>query len=390
VLSEIFASSAIDINQKIVNIVRDISSSDNLKVNAQIEVLNVGYRWSNSTYISVGFYQEFDAIVYFPKDLITIGIEGNSNYINKIFELSQIKFKADLMGVLHAGITRTVNDKLTVGGRFKIYSSALNMESINNTGTVTTAVGENNTYATTLEKINVNIKSSGIYKDEYMVSDPAVYLKNSFLGDNLGMGLDLGFTYHISPQFKFSGSLLDVGFIKHVKSIKNISAAGSFVFEGLNFEYDTISRDYWDEIETGFKAQLPVTENQKSYISWRSSKLNAAIKYSFGEKRSIKCYDNSHKKVFKNAFGAQLYTIFRPLNPQFAFTSFFEKSFSDFLHAKITYTLDDYSYTNIGVGISTQIRNVNFYGILEDIAKFGDVSSANNVSLQFGFNLIFN
>ena len=118
--------------------------------------------------------------------------------------------------------------------------------------------------------------------------------------------------------------------------------------------------------------------------------MNAAIKYSFGEKRSKYCYDNTLKDFYTNAFGAQLYSVFRPLRQQFALTSFYEKSFSNKLQGKITYTIDDYSYYNIGVGISAKIWKINFYGILDNLTKLSDISSANNVSLQFGFNLLFN
>ena len=92
----------------------------------------------------------------------------------------------------------------------------------------------------------------------------------------------------------------------------------------------------------------------------------------------------------ENAFGLQLYSIFRPLKQQFAFTSFYEKYFSKSVHAKITYTVDNYAYANIGEAVSAQFRNINFYGILNNITKLLDVSKANNVSLQLGFNFIFN
>ena len=389
VLSDLFVANGVDINQKIATIASGISPNDNLKLNAQIEVLSAGYWRNNNTYLSVGFYQEFEAIIYLPNDLITLGIEGNSDYLSRVFELSQINFKADLLGVMHIGISKKINEKLTIGGRFKIYSSAMNITSTNNTGTFTTTLGSNNTYTSALAKVNLNVKSSGIYKNDLLVTAPAVHLKNSFFGGNLGAGIDVGFTYHSTPQLQFSASLLDVGFVKHAKRIKNISATGSFNFEGLEFEYAAGMRDYWKELENSFEEQVRTSENQKSYSSWRSAKLNAAIKYSYGEKRSIKCYDDSHKNVYKNAFGAQLYSIFRPLREQFAFTGFYEKSFSDAVHAKITYTLDDYSYANIGVGVSAQIRKINCYVILDNITKLLDVSKANNVSLQLGFNLIF-
>ena len=55
------------------------------------------------------------------------------------------------------------------------------------------------------------------------------------------------------------------------------------------------------------------------------------------------CYDNTFKELYTDAFGAQLYTVFRPLRQQFALTGFYEKSFLNKLDVKVTYTADNYS-----------------------------------------------
>ncbi|WP_299670709.1 DUF5723 family protein [uncultured Polaribacter sp.] len=390
VVSDIFAVDSRTINDKIAAVLEDIDTRDYIKLNSQIEILNAGYRYDEETYLSFGFYQELDGIVYFPQDIITLANEGNGAYLNKSFDASQILYKLDVLGVIHAGITRKINDKLTIGGRFKIYSSALNVQSTNNSGTFTTTLGNNNIYTHYLDNVNVNFKTSGLIKDDEYIDDPSTYLKSTFLGGNLGVGLDFGITYHINKQLQFSGSIIDVGFVNHKKNIKNTLTAGSFTFEGIEFEYDDSNRNYWDELNTAFKEQLPTTENAESYVSWRPAKLNAALKYSFGEKRGKYCYDNTYKDFYTDAFGAQLYSVFRPLSQQFALTGFYEKSFTNKLHVKVTYTVDDYSYYNIGIGVSAQIWKLNFYGILDNLAEMSDISSANNVSLQFGFNLIFN
>jgi hypothetical protein len=389
-VSDIFSIDNSNITDKINAVLNAIDSSNFLKINAQIEVFSAGFRFDKKTYLSFGFYQELDAIGYIPKDVFTLANEGNLAYLNKTFSVSQLLYKLDVLGVIHAGITRKISDKLTLGGRFKIYSSALNLESSDNSGTFTTNLGSNNIYVHHLESINTNFQTSGLISNNEYISDPSTYLKNTFLGGNLGVGVDFGLTYHITPQLQFSGSLLDVGFVHHKKNIKNTVTAGSFKFEGIDFEFDESNRNYWNEIETAFREQVLSTENNESYVSWRPTKLNAAIKYSFGEKRSKYCYDNSFKEFYTDAFGAQLYAVFRPLRQQFALTGFYEKSFSNKLQAKVTYTIDDFSYYNLGVGISAQIWKINFYGILDNIAELSDISSANNISLQFGFNLLFN
>ena len=388
-LAEIFSVNNNTINDKISAVLNKIDANDYLKVNTQIEVFSAGFRFDKKTYVSFGFYQELDAIGYLPKDALTLINEGNTSYLNKSFSISEMIYKLDVLGVIHAGISRKVSDKLTLGGRFKVYSSALNLETTNNSGTFTTRLGNNNIYVHHLDNVNFNTRTSGLISNNEYISDASTYIENSLLGGNLGAGIDLGFTYHVTPQLQLSGSLIDLGFVQHTKNIKNKLIVGSFTFEGIEFEFDS-NRNYWGELDAALKEQLPIVDNQDSYTSWRPAKLNVAIKYSFGEKRSKYCYDNTLKDFYTNAFGAQLYSVFRPLRQQFALTSFYEKSFSNKLQAKITHTIDDYSYYNIGVGVSAKIWKINFYGILDNLTKLSDISSANNVSLQFGFNLLFN
>jgi hypothetical protein len=385
-VADIFADDGRDINDKIASLLENVDSKDYLKLNTQIEVFSAGYHFNDKTYLSIGFYEELDFIFFLPKDVLTLATEGNTSPLGRSFDFSHLNLNADLLGVIHAGITRKVNRKLTIGGRLKIYSSAINVESINNTGTFsTTTPGDNNISVSRLENVNVSYKTTGIAD----ISGGSV-LANTFLGGNLGLGGDVGFSFRATPQLKISASLVDFGFINHSKNIENTTREGSFTTEGLGFQYDNTDPDYWKQLNDEFKAAIPELTNEDSYMAWRPSKLNAAVKYSFGETRSQYCYDRTFKETYTDAFGVQLYSLFRSLRNEYAFTGFYEKSFTTKVHAKLTYTLDNYSYNNIGLGVSAQFGNVNFYGILDNVAELSDISSAKNVSLQFGFNLMFN
>ena len=390
-ISDLFSVDNRPINDKVSEVLNKLTTKDHLKINTQIEILNAGFRYDDKNYFSFGFYQEFDAISYTPKDPITLITEGNSAYLNKSFDLSQVLYKVDVLGVLHFGVSRQVSKKLTLGARFKIYSSALNLESSNNSGTFTTVNGADNIYTHYLDNVNVNLRTSGLVENDEYIDRPETYIGNTFFGSNLGVGIDLGFTFHLSDQLEFTGSIVDLGFINHKKNIKNSFIKGDYKFEGIEFRYNpNNSINYWDELDEDFKEKVPSGDNQESYISWRPTKLNASLKYSFGQKRSKYCYDNTYKDFYRNAVGVQLYSVFRPLNSQLALTGFFEKSFSEKLHAKVTYTIDDYSFYNIGAGISAQIGKLNLYGMVDNITQFGDIASANNISVQLGINIIFN
>lgn len=390
VLSDLFSADTRTFNDKLSSVLSSLDAKDFIKMNTQIEIFNGGFRINDEVYLSFGFYEEIDGIGYYPKDIFTLVIEGNNSHLNRSFKASQVSYKLDVLGVLHAGISKKIDKKLTLGGRFKIYSSALNLESSNNTGTFTTVNGTNNLLAHYFDNINVNAQTSGLVQDDEFIQDAQTYLKNTFFGGNLGIGVDFGFTYHYSSQLEFSGSILDFGYINHKKNIKNTKVTGDFFFEGVDFLFSGNNPNNWNEISDRFKEELPITEDEESYLSLRPTKINAAVKYNFGERRSKVCYDNRHKEFYNNALGIQLFSVFRPLNNHLALTGFFEKSITNKIHTKITYTIDDFSTSNIGAGISAQFGKVNFYGMLDNILEYRNLSAANSLSLQLGMNVIFN
>ena len=384
-MGDLFSNDSRSFNEKFEKVLDQISPSDYINLNTKIDVLNFGYRYNNKTYISIGFYEELDLIAYFPKDAIEGLYYGNDPFFNRSFSVSQAIMKADLIGVLHAGISKKVDEKLTIGARFKIYSSSLNIETNNNSGSITTTTNNINISRLTLQNLDAGVRTSGIDNIEEDV------LSNTFLGGNLGLGFDVGITYHFSPQIEFTGSILDLGFIKHSKNTRNFTAKGNYVLDGINFEYNPDDPiDYWEQLSNDFKARIPNEETEDAYTSWRPMKLNAALKYSFGERRNKFCYTKTHKQYYYNSIGFQVHTIMRPLKPQFSFTSFYEKSLSQKIHTKFTHTINDYSSTIFGAGASLQLGKLHVFGALDNVLGVRDLSTLNTISLNFGLNIIIN
>ena len=352
-LADLFLNDSRDFNLKFEEVLNKIDSDDYININTVVEVLSAGLRIDDKTYVNFGFYEELDLITYFPKDITELVYYGNEPFLNRPFSISELVMKADMLGVLHAGMSRKVDEKLTIGGRLKIYSSSLNIETNNNSGTITATTNNTNIIRQTLDNLDAEIRTSGI-------ADSNDVFSNTLLGGNLGLGFDVGLTYHFSPQLEFTGSIIDVGFIKYSKNIRNYTAKGNYILDGINFEYNSDDpSDYWEQLEEDFNANVPTGETENTYTSWRPMKINAALKYSFGEKRSKFCYTKTHKQYYYNSIGFQIHTIMRPLKPQLSFTSFYEKSFSKKIHTKFTHTINDYSAAIFGVATSLRVGKLN-------------------------------
>lgn len=391
-IADVFRNDNIDFTTKVTNALNNLSSNDYAHINTQIEVINAGYQINKRDYLSGGFYTELDAFFTIPKDFLLLIKEGNAGVVGNSLVLSDIAFKADVLGVLHFGITRKFNEKFIAGARFKIYSGMLNVTSTGNDGVFTTNRGVNGVYDHSLENIEVEANSSGVYNDEGEVDiDAESILGNAFFGANLGFGFDVGFTYKVNEKIEVSASLLDVGYVSYSENIKSESLNGNYSFSGIEFQFDRLNPNYWQELNDDFDANVNKTESTEPYSVLRPIKFNAAIKYGFGKsRREQNCSDISYNNYFDNAVGLQLHSAFQPIGGQFALTGFYERKITEKFNTKVTYTVDDFSYTNIGVGVSTNFWKLNVYGMVDNILKLSDIADANTASFQFGINVIFN
>lgn len=397
---DLFAKDGVDFNSKLSQVVDNMKPTDFFTTNQQLEVFSGGFAFGNSyqkdKYLSFGLYQETDFIAYFPKDLAVLALEGNANNINRPFRLSQLSAKAEVVSVFHIGYNKKVNEDFTFGVRGKIYSNIINLNSIKNNGVFNTRTGENNFYDH-IFNLDLELQTSGltsISEDDSEFSGKDL-IKRTLLGGNLGLGFDIGFTYNVTKQWTVDASLLDVGFIRHSKDVKNYTIEGEYNFEGINPlfpETDTgqTAEEYWNEVGEDFEDLFTVDSSATKYTTWRPVKFNASLNYAFGEKRSKSCNCLKEDIGYLNAVGVQLYAIKRPVQPQFALTTYYYRRLFKGLRAKATYTIDSYSFNNLGLGISAHIGGVNFYAMADNILEYKNIYNAQSVSLQLGFNYIFN
>ncbi|MDB2385690.1 DUF5723 family protein [Polaribacter sp.] len=388
---DFFGANSISFYEKLLNLSDQLTPNDYFTINGQVDILNGGFRLGEKNYLSFGFYQETDAIAYYPEDAIDLYLAGNE--LNRVYNVSHMNFKADVLGVFHVGLSKKINEKIHLGTRLKLYTSILQAQSKNNTGTVLTAEGDNNLLIHYLNNIDINIETSGLLMQQEREEDEeaSAYTLAEALSKNLGLGIDFGFVNQISPQLKLTASILDFGFISHSNRVQNYTVKGEYTFEGVeaNFTGSAATRS-WADLERDLDERLPYRKNTESYISLRPLKINASMKYSFGKYRSKLCYDNTYKKKFTSAVGAQLFSVIRPLGPQLALTGFFETDVTRNFTAKLTYTADSYSLSNIGIGASTKIGKVNFYGTIGNLAQFIDLSRSKTFSAQMGISFISN
>jgi hypothetical protein len=392
---DLFANDGVDFNTKLRSVLSKTTPNDLLSLNQQLELFSGGFRIGtedNRSYLSFGLYQEFDFLSYVPQDIATLAIDGNKNYMGKRFNLADLSVKADLLSVFHIGFNTKIQDNLIVGARAKIYSSIFNASSVSNTGYIYTNTS-NDAYYEQIVYSNLQLNTSGMaqYNDTNNNSNAGADVKKGmFLGGNLGLGLDLGLTYYPQSNIQITASIIDLGYISHSKNVESYSYKGFYNYKGLVPKFsngNAAQANYQD-----FKDAIVEETTNTSYTTWRPTKFNASAQYSFEEERvvdgSCNCEGTDPSIFYKSTVGAQLFAMTTPKSPLMALTAFYKRNFSKSFQMKATYTVDSFSFTNVGLGMSTKVGPVNFYVVADNLLSYADISKANSLSFQLGLNVI--
>ena len=174
--NDLFAIDGVDFNTKFrEKVIYGLSFRDELSGTYQIEIINAGYRSRKNERIfySFGAYNEGDAIGHFFKDYALLAFEGNTNNINKKFDLSHLKTRGEILNVYHFGVNKKMSNQLSLGVRAKLYSSFINFNSTKNKGYFLTTQGQNNLLRSTLVA-DLEIRTSGIFEIKDILDDDGI------------------------------------------------------------------------------------------------------------------------------------------------------------------------------------------------------------------------
>lgn len=406
-VNDIFADDGIDINVKFRERALDVlRPRDEFSATLQLEYFTGGFRAANpSIFYSFGGYLEMDNIMYWPKDYAALLFDGNADQLNRRFDLSDLKSRGSVVNVVHFGINKYMDRNLTLGIRGKLYSGIIDYSTTTNKGYLVNTQGQNNILATTLNA-DMRLRTSGMQalddaNDSGSLSN--TLLKRAFFGGDLGLGVDLGFTYHLSERTMITGSVLDIGFLYHANDAKSYSLDGTATIEGIQInvleDFANLNRDFWQDLVDEVETLVPFETDTNGYVTFRPTKLYGSFRHDFGKPDGgsadpIDCdctataIGRGLRSKYRNSVGAQVYMINRPRGPQMAITGFYTRRVGNVLAVKATYTADKFSYTNIGLGLNLQAGPVNLYLLADNLLSYQNIAASNYASFQFGLNII--
>ncbi|CAN5172423.1 hypothetical protein BH23BAC2_BH23BAC2_16610 [soil metagenome] len=398
---DVFEDSPEDINQRITAVMRRLTHKDYFTAHQQLEIISLGWKLNANNYISTGIYQELDIFSYFPKDPAILAREGNFNYIGVPFDFSHVSFTGEFLTVYHVGMNRKMNRQLTLGARVKFYSGIFNVESVENQGTFLTisTPGGPNFYRHFANNLDVRVNTSGFttLRDNNTTVQEASrdLLGKAFFGGNIGIGGDIGFTYQLRNKLEVSGSVVDLGVMWQRNDVENYTYKGTYQTDGIEPLFpETLPNgstfSYWDEWEDEIDRNLVDETLNESYTTWRPFKFNAGVEFGFGETFMPCDYRVDNKKGHHSRLGVHLFGIQRPQDLKMALTTYYDREINKNLRMKVTYTVDDYSYTNVGLLVSTRLKSFNFYIAADNLLGYINLAKSHYQSVHMGFQFLIN
>jgi hypothetical protein len=284
----------------------------------------------------------------FSKNLASLLLEGNEQFINKTVDFNTEKIELNAYSELSMGYARKISEVFYIGVRLK------------------TLWGITNTHTKSLDfsmLTDNEIFKTNIYSD--------IILQTAGIGNifkNKGLATDFGMIYRIPAKgIELTASVLDFGFIhwKDKVTTFNSSTKGKiFEFKGITGLYSQSIQEITDSL----KNQMEVTSTSGgSYTAFLPVKYVITASYCPHQNGEIGVM---YLRNFGTSSTSLVYTM--PMN--------------SWLRLSVSNTSHKGRFVNLGFGFEFNWRSMQCFGAFEDIDSFW-LNRTKNMNLNLGMNI---
>lgn len=327
-------------------------------------------------YLTFAIREKNDAALFYTKDVFSLIYNGNSQ-----FEGRTVSFRNNGLNFNHyrefsLGISRKINDGLTFGIRGKLLFGKLNVSVANVDADLFT---DENSFDLSYSGgflVNAALPVRPIYNADGSIRSDDSYSPSLreivFNNKNIGFAADVGFIYKQDENVSYSGSILDLGFIRYKYDVTNYGADGNYVFDGfLGNVNESINswRYYFDDFNNSVSENLS-HEKYTYFLSPRiylgmTRKLNSRVE--FNTLVTTKIY--KEKMISGLSLGAE-YNLLRNIDVALNWS---------YIHR---------SFANVGLGFVLGRSPVQFYAVTDNVFGLIWPDRVRNINACLGFNIL--
>lgn len=361
--------------------------------NNENSILSVGVK-ARSWYGTLDITQKNDFLFRYNKDLFTFLKYGNTTHPDMDFGKLGVNVNSYLEIAL--GLSRQVNQKLTVGARVKFLAGVANVHTTDSELDIETkADGTMKLHSRQNIRITapVNIRNEQtglpfepnqpIDWDDFDLNTDDLKVADFLNTRNPGFAIELGGEYQLNDKVKLFASLTDLGFIHwgNKDFTYNFYQDADFLWEGADISHSInknnenhISIDSaFQKIADDLKDNFRLKNKGETYTTLLSPKLYLGATYELNKMFHV-------GGLFR---ASVINSMFIP-----SLTASMNARFLRNVSASVSYSMTRGSYVNVGAGITAKLGPFQLYAASDNLlaANYTNIQSAN---ARFGINLLF-
>jgi hypothetical protein len=381
------------LNLTMGNMISKLAKVNYLSANLDEELFAFGFR-AGKGYFDFSYGVKANFQFAYPRDLIKLAWQGNGQFVGNQADFSGIGINASLYKELALGYSRQVkidNENFTVGGRIKILSGLANIYTQSSDATWGISQSDFGYNTSTNFKVNMDLPNSAIEGLDSMGSKTYNSGNNNnsvsqflFNSSNFGLGVDLGAAYKLNNQWNFGASVLDLGFINWKEgggsNVGNYSSnVNNFNFDGVDFAQfiglsDSLQKVKQKNMEDSIKNIFKIKSSHNSYKSPLGTKFYLTAEYSL-----------TRHDVAAVLFRGEMMDGKLHPSETVSYNKWFGNSFS----ASVSYSIENRSYNNVGLGMALNLGPWQLYILTDNFYCLLNPEGTKTVNLHFGMNFIF-
>jgi len=328
-----------------------------------------GYYW-------IGIRNNLNVSFQYPKEFLSLAIEGNVPYIGKTLDLSNLNIDASLYNEYSFGMAKEYN-RWVFGGRISLLQGLSNIQF--DPKSLNIKIDSSN-YRETYNS-NARLNTSGIPKNSdgdfsFDHVQELDYITNYLTNfKNKGVSLSAGVAYKLNDKINFSASFYDLGFINWKDSVTNYNLKGQSGFSGIDIltSYLNGNEIQADTIIDSILEDFDTTTVHKPYRTYLHPKFNASVTYDIFKRTTIGLSASG-------VYNKKLYP---------AFTLGLSQGIGRYFNLMATISYNQRSINNLGVGMVIKPGPFQIYMIADNVYPAINPLYTTNVNVRVGINLVF-
>jgi hypothetical protein len=363
-----------------------LRQNNSLSADANIQLLGLGFMIGPDLNIFIDVVDRIEVKASFPKEILKLYITGTDQFMNQTIDLSGLNIRGQFFREFGAGFSKNVTTKLRVGAKAKLLFGIGSLNFDNRLMTLRV----NDDLSQTISA-DASLEISGQTRLNDMKNDfsggsiwQSIKSYTSTPFSNPGFGIDIGAVYDFNKMISVSAAVTDLGFIKWKDDLKSYDANNTFEFRGFSLSdvvnetisIDSILQGIIDTVKNSFigNANPPSYATYLPTILTVGANLNLSPAFSLGVLSSTKFYSGKVNEAL--TFSANVYL---------------GRAFS----ASVGYTVANYNYNNLGLGLAFKAGPVQLYLIADKIpikwSKYytgNDSNGYNSIPLPQNWNMM--